>query len=227
MADGRRPLRADAERSVRRILEAAEQVLGRDPAATMEQIAEAAGVARTTIHRHFASRDALIASMVEAAWRQIHDAIRQARAATAPPLVALHQATTNVLRIKSVWPFAFGQPALTEAAAQLQAYVYASCDTVLVRAQEIGVIRADADLTWARRVYLALVTETAHGASSHTDDPDALAARIIDTMLFGVGSRAAATGADGWRTTAVPVSAPEPPTPGAEGRPEPGGTPRS
>ncbi|MGO4427746.1 TetR/AcrR family transcriptional regulator, partial [Streptomyces sp. MCAF7] len=45
-----RPLRADAERTMTAILEAAERTLSRDPAATMEQIAEAAGVARTTVH---------------------------------------------------------------------------------------------------------------------------------------------------------------------------------
>jgi AcrR family transcriptional regulator len=42
-------LRADAERTVHAILAAAERVLSADPAATMEQIAEQAGVARTTI----------------------------------------------------------------------------------------------------------------------------------------------------------------------------------
>jgi len=46
-----KPLRADAERSIRSILEAAERVLSADPAASMEQVAEAAGVARTTIHQ--------------------------------------------------------------------------------------------------------------------------------------------------------------------------------
>ncbi|HEY9379181.1 MAG TPA: TetR family transcriptional regulator, partial [Jiangellaceae bacterium] len=50
-----RPLRADAERSVRAILEAAERVLADDPSASMEQIAEAAGLARITVHRRFAS----------------------------------------------------------------------------------------------------------------------------------------------------------------------------
>jgi AcrR family transcriptional regulator len=187
MADGERRLRADAERSVRSILEAAERILSNDPSATMEQIAEAAGVARTTIHRRFANRDALVRSMADAAWHQIREAVQQARPGTAPPLVALHQATANILRIKSGWPFALGQPAVEASTAQVQAEVFAACDQVLVRAQLAGIISADADLIWARRVYIALIGETAHVTSSTGDgDPDALAARVIDTLLYGV-----------------------------------------
>ncbi|MDG4862728.1 helix-turn-helix domain containing protein, partial [Streptomyces sp. T-3] len=62
-----RPLRADAERSVRVILEAAERVLAADPAASMEHIAEAAGVARTTVHRRFANRQALVDALADSA----------------------------------------------------------------------------------------------------------------------------------------------------------------
>jgi AcrR family transcriptional regulator len=186
MADGERRLRADAERSVRSILEAAERILSHNPTATMEQIAEAAGVARTTINRRFANRDALVASMVDAAWRQIREAVEQARPGTAPPLVALHQATANILRIKSGWPFALGQLPVEATTAQIQAEVFAACDEVLVRAQQAGIIQPDADLVWTRQVYIALCGETAHGASSNGGDPDALAARIIDTLLYGV-----------------------------------------
>ncbi|GAA3737225.1 hypothetical protein GCM10022225_20050 [Plantactinospora mayteni] len=190
MADGDRRLRADAERSIRSILEAAERILSDDPNATMEQIAEAAGVARTTIHRRFANRDALVRSMADAAWQQVREAVEQARPDTAPPLVALHQATANILRIKSGWPFAMGQLAVAPTTAQAQADVFAACDRVLVRAQQVGIIRADADLTWTRRVYIALISETAHGAPRTTDDdPDRLAARIIDTLLHGVSGR--------------------------------------
>ena len=105
-----RPLRADAERSVRAILEAAERVLAADPGASMEQIAEAAGVARTTVHRRFASRQALIEALAESAVRQLAQAVEDGRPDTAPPLVALHRITANVLRIKGAWSYALGRP---------------------------------------------------------------------------------------------------------------------
>lgn len=189
---GDRPVRADARRSVGSIMAAAERLLSADPAATMEEIATEAGVARTTVHRHFASRDVLVASMTRAAWQQIHDAVEQAHPATAPPLVALHQVTANVLRIKSGWPFALGQPVNDPATVQLQDRVFTACDHVLDRAQRSGLVPGRADLVWTRRVYLALIRETMHTPAADdagqdaNQDADHLAARIIDTMLHGV-----------------------------------------
>ncbi|MBG0832477.1 helix-turn-helix transcriptional regulator [Planomonospora sp. ID67723] len=188
-----RKLRADAERSIKTIMEAAERVLSENPAATMEQIAEAAGVARTTIHRRFASREALIDIMAVAAWKEIAEAVDAARPATAPPRVAMYQATANVLRVKSGWRFALAQHGpLTGEAARIEAEVTAKSDLVIGRAQQEGVIRPDVDLLWARRVYFAVLTEAAHGSFTGTGpDPDAgideLATRVVDTVLRGLG----------------------------------------
>ncbi|MFI9719390.1 TetR/AcrR family transcriptional regulator [Streptomyces sp. NPDC052396] len=55
--------RADVNR--RRILGVALAELLRDPDASMEQIARAAGVVRRTVYGHFPSRDALIAALVD------------------------------------------------------------------------------------------------------------------------------------------------------------------
>ncbi len=57
--------RADALRNRERILDAAERLLERSPSATLADIAAAAGVARSTLHRRFASRGDLIAAVRE------------------------------------------------------------------------------------------------------------------------------------------------------------------
>ncbi|MFL9684558.1 MULTISPECIES: TetR/AcrR family transcriptional regulator [Streptomyces] len=184
------PLRADAERSVRAILEAAERVLAVDPGASMEQIAAAAGVARTTIHRRFANRQALIEALATSAARQLAQAVDDGRPDTAPPLVAMHRITANVLQVKGAWTFALslGDDPDSEAAA-LQLDIARRCVAVLARAQAEGLIDEKADLDWVRRVYYALIGESLHGDDSDAD-PDTLAARIIDTLLHGAGPRA-------------------------------------
>ncbi|MDR8411758.1 TetR/AcrR family transcriptional regulator [Nonomuraea sp. 3-1Str] len=185
-----RSLRADAERSVRAILEAAERVLAQEPGASMEQIAAAAGVARTTIHRRFASRQALVEALASSAARQLAQAVDDGRPDTAPPLVAMHRITANVLEIKGAWAFALGLPADpgSEAAA-LHQDIARSCTAVLKRAQDDKLIDQAADLDWVRRVYYALIGESLHGNTDGAD-PDTLAARIIDTLLHGAGPRA-------------------------------------
>ncbi|QIP87852.1 TetR/AcrR family transcriptional regulator [Streptomyces sp. Tu 2975] len=185
-----RSLRADAERSVRAILEAAERVLAEDPGASMEQIAAAAGVARTTIHRRFANRQALIEALASSAARQLARAVDDGRPDTAPPLVAMHRITANVLQVKSAWAFALELPADPAGeAAVLHQDITRSCIAVLKRAQEDKLIDEAADLDWVRRVYYALIGESLHGNADGAD-PDTLATRIIDTLLHGAGPRA-------------------------------------
>ena len=55
--------RADALRNRERILDAAERMLEQSPSATLSDIAAAAGVARSTLHRRFSSRDDLVAAV--------------------------------------------------------------------------------------------------------------------------------------------------------------------
>ncbi|MET8830151.1 helix-turn-helix domain-containing protein [Streptomyces sp. NPDC004610] len=181
-----RALRADAERSVRAILEAAERVLAVDPGASLEQIAEAAGVARTTVHRRFASRQALIEVLSVSAKRQLADAIEEARPDSGPWLVALHRVTANVLRVKGAWPFAMGDPATdTGEAARIWAEIEQRCLDLLGRARDDGLFAPSADLDWVRRVYYALIGEALHDRRGR--DPEELAALVVETLLHGAG----------------------------------------
>jgi len=186
-----KPLRADAERTVRAILEAAERVLSTNPAASMEQIAEAAGVARTTVHRRFASRESLIAALAAWATQRFHDAVEAARPETAPPAVALYQVTANVLHVKIGWGFAMGAlPTDVPEVARVHAEVLARCERLFARLRDAGLLRPDTDLDWARRVYYALMHEAAAQAPDTDAAIDTLATRVVDTLLYGTGTPA-------------------------------------
>ncbi|QUH04670.1 TetR/AcrR family transcriptional regulator [Saccharopolyspora erythraea] len=180
-------MRADSERTALAILEAAERVLARNPAATMAQVAEAAGVARTTVHRRFASREALVEAMSAWAARRFAAAVDEARSDTTPPLVALYQVTANVLRVKIGWGFAMSRMNSADPEVErIHDEVRKKCLRLFRRAQVDGVLRADADPEWARRVYYALIHEAAQEGRDD-GDTDALATRVVDTLLRGVG----------------------------------------
>ncbi|WP_405520919.1 TetR/AcrR family transcriptional regulator [Streptomyces canus] len=189
-----RALRADAERSVRAILEAAERVLAQDAGASMEQIAEAAGLTRITVHRRFANRQALLEALAVSAKQQLVDAIEEARPDAAPALVALYRVTANVLRVKDTWRFTLSHSTPhTAAAAALWEEIDARTVELLNRAQREGLLAPDADLDWTRQVYYALLSEALDRPGADQDpaaqDPDALAALVIDTLLHGAGPR--------------------------------------
>lgn len=185
-----RPLRADAERTVKAILEAAETVLSAHPAASMAAIADAAGVARTTVHRRFATREALLDALTEWATREFHEAVEAARPESTPPLVALYQVTANVLRVKIGWSFAMSHLAPENPeVARVHADVLDRCDRLFRRALDAGVLRPGTDLQWARRVYYALIHEAAQDRTEDVADMDERAALVVDTLLRGVGAQ--------------------------------------
>jgi len=63
--------RADAERSIARILDAALDALASDPEASMAEIARRAGVVRATIYVHFPTREALLEKVLTAAKKDL------------------------------------------------------------------------------------------------------------------------------------------------------------
>jgi AcrR family transcriptional regulator len=81
--------RADAERSIAAILDAAVEVLADRPDASMGQIALAAGVARQTVYAHYDSREALLRAVAERARGQAVAAIDAAEPRRGPPGEAL------------------------------------------------------------------------------------------------------------------------------------------
>jgi AcrR family transcriptional regulator len=191
-----RALRADAERSVRAILEAAERVLAQDAGASMEQIAEAAGLTRITVHRRFANRQALLEALAVSAKQQLIEAIEDARPDSAPALVALYRVTSNVLRVKSAWRFTLSHATPhSPAAAELWVEIDAHTVELLTRAQREGLLAPTTDLQWTRQVYYALLSEALNlpAQDSAVPDPDTLATLVIDTLLHGGGPRGTAS----------------------------------
>lgn len=60
------------------IIEAAFDVFGRDPSASLSDVAAAAGVGRATLHRHFAGRDDLIVALAKQATEELDAAVAKA-----------------------------------------------------------------------------------------------------------------------------------------------------
>lgn len=78
---GVRLLRADSRRTRETILDQAFQVLTEQPEATLEQIALAVGVNRSTVHRHFPRRDDLIRALTHRIVPEMDACFREAEAA--------------------------------------------------------------------------------------------------------------------------------------------------
>lgn len=89
--------RADANR--RRILEVALAELLRDPDASMDQIARAAGVVRRTVYGHFPSREALVSTLLDGAVEALATAQATSREGVEDPAESVARSTLAVWEI--------------------------------------------------------------------------------------------------------------------------------
>ena len=107
---GRRRQRADARQSIAAILAAAPEVLNANQAASVEDIARAAGVTRQTIYAHFPSREALLDAVIERATAEVTAAFDAAGLDDAHPATALTRLLETGWRIAARYPFLWHLP---------------------------------------------------------------------------------------------------------------------
>ncbi|WP_433239834.1 TetR/AcrR family transcriptional regulator [Streptosporangium sp. CA-135522] len=90
---------ARARSNRQRILAVAATELSRNPQASMDDVARAAGVVRRTLYGHFPSRDALIEGITEQAAREIAEAFHRGQTDTDSPVEAMARFTLAVWEV--------------------------------------------------------------------------------------------------------------------------------
>jgi AcrR family transcriptional regulator len=156
--------RADAERSVERILDAAVDALADDPEASMAEIARRAGVVRATVYVHFPTREALIDAVTERAMSEVIRVIEAAEPQRGEPADALRRVVTETWRTLGRYH------ALIELNTQLpqpelhqrHRSVLATLEPLIERGQRAGSFRPDVPAAWHLSMLMALV----HAASA-------------------------------------------------------------
>jgi AcrR family transcriptional regulator len=93
------PQRSHARSNHARILATAREELSRDPDASLDEIARAAGVVRRTVYGHFPNREALIAALAEEARQSLQEAFVAARRPGDDPPTALARMVLSSLAV--------------------------------------------------------------------------------------------------------------------------------
>jgi AcrR family transcriptional regulator len=141
-----RPLRADARRNRDRVLAAArESFASEGPDVPLDVIAERAGVGPGTVHRHFPTKESLIAAVVTDRLAELA-ARADARADDPDPaaaFVAFIRELTTAARHNIALTGALGGAGLGAEGADAAAALSRSLGQLLQRAQRDGSIRAE------------------------------------------------------------------------------------
>ena len=177
--------RADAERSIASIINAALEALASDPDVSMAEIARRAGVVRATIYMHFPTRESLLDAVMEHAVGQVADATREAEPTQGEPEEALDRVlratwhklsdfhallAINTSRLSARELHRRHQPVMT-------LFV-----PLIERGQKKGAFRSDLPVSW----HLAMVRAIAHAASAEVRSGRIANAEVESAMLATV-----------------------------------------
>ncbi len=164
-----RQLRADAKRSIAAIIEAAIEVLARQPAASMEDIAAAAGVTRQTIYAHFGSRDALLNALLDHFTRETMAVLDAAQLDQGPPAAALIRLLDTGWDVFGRYPFLMQitlPPVTPEEDRERHMPVMERLERLIKRGQASGDFDRELPINWV----LAATTSIAHTAGEELRD---------------------------------------------------------
>lgn len=157
--------RADAERNIVSIINAALEALASDPDASMAQIARRAGVVRATIYMHFPTRESLLDAVMESAVAQVAEATAQAEPSRGEPEEALERVLRSTWQklsdFHALLAINTGRLSAKELHRRHQP-VMTLFVPLIERGQKKGVFRRDVPVSW----HLAMVRAIAHAASA-------------------------------------------------------------
>jgi AcrR family transcriptional regulator len=178
--------RADAARNINRILEAAIHVLALDPAAGMNDVAEAAGVGRATLYRHFPTREDLLSAIHERAGEEAAAAVAACPLDEGSSLECIECIVGAVIELGDRYRFLSGWRADPDAHRRPREQLAAALRHVVERGQRRGEITRSVPPEWAalaiRSLMLAALEELSAGSMSERD-AERLVTRIVSQGL--------------------------------------------
>jgi AcrR family transcriptional regulator len=174
--------RADATRNLTRIIESATGLLAVNPGASMAEIAEASGLVRATLYRHFPTRDDLIRAMYAAALDDALKAILSVDPEQGKAIDAIGRVVDALLvvgdRYRILSEQRRGYPELREQEESVGAPLIA----LVERGRRGGELRDDMPLRWMVAALGSLVNEALRAVGR--EDIDRAEAGTLVTRTF-------------------------------------------
>lgn len=182
------------------MLEVAAEVLVTRPTASLGEVARAAGIGRTTLHKQYATREELLVAVAYRALDLLHEAVAAAALpsdVTDPQLVArnLEQLVTTFVPLGPELVFLLRQPTLDDepdVMTRLHALDPPLAELVH-HGQRIGLLRTDMSDRWIVATLFAQTYVAWEGVAAGWLAPRDAPQLVIRTLLEGFGGLCSAT----------------------------------
>jgi AcrR family transcriptional regulator len=173
------------------ILSAAASVLGRDYHATLADIAAAAGVGRTTLHRYFSDRTGLINAAIEDSIEAIGQSVADAAVEQGPPAEAMRRLVAAMVAVGDRLVFLFGDPRVLEGHGTGGTPPPPDDPVIALikRGQAEGAFDPDVSPEWIQRVLWSLVYTGHKDADACGLPRHGIVSTVIRTLENGIHAR--------------------------------------
>jgi TetR/AcrR family transcriptional repressor of mexCD-oprJ operon len=141
------------------VLLSAVGLLSRQPSASMDEIARAAGISRATLHRMFPGRDTLLHEVATLALDRMAAALDAAAIDEDDPVEAVRRLADVVIPEASVAAFLTGESRLFEDTAISEAWerMDARVAALFLRGQQSGAFRVELPAAWLSEAFFDLL----------------------------------------------------------------------
>jgi AcrR family transcriptional regulator len=180
-------------RMKRPLLDVVAEVLVADPSASLAEVAEAAGISRTTLHNHYATRDELLVAVGHRVLDLWEEAVSKAKDGPDGGLAAL---TSVLLPLCPQLMFLWRNPGLEKVPSLAERWDVGDDVVIAVmkRATERGVLTPGLPDSWLLLSYVSLLIAAAGEVRAGRMAPLDAPGRVLGMFLHGTGNHAPAEG---------------------------------
>lgn len=180
--------RADAVRNQAAIIDAALRVLADQPGASMAEIADASGLGRATLYRHFRTRAELVHAIQRSALDAAGEAIAACRLEEHSAPGALERAVEALVRVGDRYRVLGREISLDPRMLEQQQSVARPLLKAVRHGQEKGELRPDLPAPWVLASMGSLLVLALREIAAGRLTPDDAAAIVATTLLDGVAA---------------------------------------
>jgi TetR/AcrR family transcriptional regulator, mexCD-oprJ operon repressor len=178
--------RAQAERNVEAILDAAERLLRQRSQASIAGVAKEAGVSRVTVYAHFPTREELIEAVVARVTRAAHDSIEDAKPSEGDPVEALERVITiawQELERQEAIRQAAAEELSSEAVRRAHGSAAGTLRKLIERGRRAGAFRKELPVEWLVASCFALLHTAADEVREGRIKPDEAMTAVKTTVI--------------------------------------------